>query len=246
VVSLILILILVGILLAVFMWALTLYAQNYLYTTVSTGAYWQAPAAAAVITVFWIGWCALDASSADANANYVPYDTIFRFSAQEEYAKQPVDKLWSVKQGTKEPIPYARKRVGQNRYEYFELPEKKRPWQPDKVEEILIEDKDHPGEKRHFKRAVVGEGSYRAYTDASGWTMTEATLGQPSVFRYGLFFANLFLNGFHLLLWFLCLWLLLRFQWAHALVLAAMFWLAATLTLLWYLLPQAGAAAAGR
>ena len=245
-VSLILILILVGILLAVFMWALTLYAQNYLYTTVSTGAYWQAPAAAAVITVFWIGWCALDASSADANANYVPYDTIFRFSAQEEYAKQPVDKLWSVKQGTKEPIPYARKRVGQNRYEYRDTSEKKRPWHPDKVEEVLLEDKDNPGEKDRFKRVATGEGSYRTYADASGCSMTEATIGQPSRFRYGMFFANLALNGLHLLLWFLVLWLLLQFQWAHALGLAAGLWALTTLTLLWYLLPMAGAAAGAR
>ena len=112
--------------------------------------------------------------------------------------------------------------------------------------EVKVPDKDHPGQKLHFKRVAAGEGGYSTFADANGWTMTEATLGQPSAFRYGRFFANLALNGLHLVLWFLCLWLLLRFQWPHALGLAAALWLVTTLTLLWYLLPQAGAAAGAR
>jgi hypothetical protein len=242
--TLILILVLMGVVLAGLLWAGTLFLQNYLYTTVTTGAFWQAPAAAAVMTLFFILWCALDASSPEASATYLPYDVIFRFSAKEY--KDPVDKLWSVKQGVKEPIVYVRQRVGQNRYEYRDTSEKKRPWHPDKVEEVLLEDKDNPGQKDRFKRVATGEGSYRTYADASGWSMTEATIGQPSRFRYGMFFANLALNGLHLLLWFLVLWLLLQFQWAHALGLAAGLWALTTLTLLWYLLPMAGAAAGAR
>jgi hypothetical protein len=196
------------------------------------------------MTAFWGAWCALDASSPEAGPNNVPYDVLFRFSATDTQA--PVEKLWSVKKGVSEPILYTRVRVGQNRYEYRDTSEKKRPWQPDKVEEILTEDKDHPGQKRHFKRVAMAEGSYRTYADEQGWSMNEATLGQPSVFRYGTFFTNLALNGLHLVLWFLCFWLLLRFQWTHALGLAAVFWLVTTLSLLWYLLPLAGAAAAAR
>jgi hypothetical protein len=243
--TLILILVVLGFALAGLLWAGTLFLQNYLYTTTSGGVLWQAPAAAAVMTLFWIAWCAMDASSPEASAASVPYDVIFRFNANEEY-KAPVEKLWSVKKGVKEPILYLRQRVGQNRYEYRDTSEKKRPWQPDNVEEILIEDKDHAGQKLQFKRVPSGVGGYRAYSDEQGWTMNEISLGQPSLFRYGKFFGNLFLNGLHLLLWFLCLWLLLRFQWAHALGLAAVLWLVTTLSLLWFLLPQAGAAAGVR
>jgi hypothetical protein len=244
VVSLILILIVLGVVLSGLLWAGTLFLQNYLYTTVTTGAYWQAPTAAAVMTLFFIGWCMLDANSPGATATDLPYDVIFRFSAKEY--KDPVDKLWSVKKGVKEPILYVRKRVGQNRYEYLDTSEKKGPWQPDKVEEILLEGKEQPGQKLRFKRITAGEGGYRTYADDDGWTMTEVSIGQPSRFRYGRFFGNLLLNGLHFLLWFLCLWLLLRFQWAHALGLAAGLWVVMTLTVLWYLLPQAGAAAVPR
>ena len=58
--------------------------------------------------------------------------------------------------------------------------------------------------------------------------MREDNLGQLSTFRWGVFLACAFLNFFHLALWFVCLWLLLRFQWSHALGLAVIFWLAMT------------------
>jgi hypothetical protein len=45
-------------------------------------------------------------------------------------------------------------------------------------------------------------------------------------------FANLLLNFLHLGVWFACLWLLLRFQWGHALGFAVVLWLALTLTIL--------------
>jgi hypothetical protein len=48
--------------------------------------------------------------------------------------------------------------------------------------------------------------------------------------RYGLLVGNVLLNLAHLLVWFLAFWLLLQFQWPHALGLAAIFWLAFGLT----------------
>lgn len=45
-------------------------------------------------------------------------------------------------------------------------------------------------------------------------------------------FVNFFLNFLHLAIWFLALWLLLQFQWSHALLLAVPLWLAVTLILL--------------
>jgi hypothetical protein len=67
--------------------------------------------------------------------------------------------------------------------------------------------------------------------------------GLPTHFRFGLFVANVFLNLLHLALWFALLWLLLDYQWPHALGLAIVLWLLMTLTFLPLLLGQAGRAA---
>jgi hypothetical protein len=64
-----------------------------------------------------------------------------------------------------------------------------------------------------------------------GRIMSEDSIGYLPRPRRGLRFFNLFLNGLHLAVWFLCLWLVLRFQWAHALGLAFVSWLALTFLL---------------
>ena len=70
--------------------------------------------------------------------------------------------------------------------------------------------------------------SGRRFISGDGWVMIEYETGPdgiPTKFRFGRFVINLFLNFVHFVLWFFCLWLLLRFQWSHALLLAAVFWL---------------------
>jgi hypothetical protein len=76
-----------------------------------------------------------------------------------------------------------------------------------------------------------------------GRVMTEDNLGWLGEFRWGAYFVNLLLNVLHLAVWFVCLWLLLRFQWAHALGLAFVFWLVMTLAVLPPILSSARAAA---
>ena len=58
--------------------------------------------------------------------------------------------------------------------------------------------------------------------------MTDNAPGWLSEPRSGVVAANLFLNVVHAILWFLCLWLLLRFQWGHAFGLACVAWLVLT------------------
>ena len=48
-------------------------------------------------------------------------------------------------------------------------------------------------------------------------------------FRTGLAIFNVFLNFFHLGVWFACLWLLMRFTWTQALGLAVALWIGVTL-----------------
>ena len=64
------------------------------------------------------------------------------------------------------------------------------------------------------------------YVEAGGGrVMTENSPGEITTTRTGLLVGNLLLNLAHFLAWFACFWLLLRFQWSHALGLAVVFWL---------------------
>src|SRR5439155_8961007 len=78
---------------------------------------------------------------------------------------------------------------------------------------------------------LVGPGAEQPlrYRDSRGRVMTEDAIGRLSTTRWGLLWGNLFLNLIHFLLWFVCLWLLLRFQWSHALGLAVILWLIMTI-----------------
>src|SRR5262249_39338718 len=110
-----------------------------------------------------------------------------------------------------------------------------------KVEAIIL--KDEGGESR-FEPASTPKGSdYTEFRDADGWVLRVygegPRPGNPTAFRWGRFFGALFLNFVHLGLWFACLWLLLRFQWGHALGFALVLWFIATLAILPMLFEQA-------
>src|SRR5437016_14176846 len=96
------------------------------------------------------------------------------------------------------------------------------------------------------------EEANREFMRADGWVITElpGAGGGPHVvpykFRWGRWFANLFFNFGHLVVWFLGLWVILRFQWAHALGFAVVMWLIVTLIFLPMLLGYAGLVAANR
>src|SRR5713101_796585 len=81
------------------------------------------------------------------------------------------------------------------------------------------------------------------YHDARGREMSEDSLGQLSTFHWGVLLACGFLNLFNLALWFVCLWMLLRFQWSHALGLAIIFWLISTILIVPTLLAKVDTAA---
>jgi hypothetical protein len=80
----------------------------------------------------------------------------------------------------------------------------------------------------HYK---VEAGRDLRYLDDRGRVMTEGNMGRVYTFRWGRLFTYVFLNGVLLAVWFAGLWLLLRFQWSHALGLAVVIW-GATIVLL--------------
>jgi hypothetical protein len=249
VLGLLVIIVVIGVTLSVLLWVGTVYLQSYFYTEPSAGAYWQAPAAGAALALFLLVWCLLNVNTPHDPGQvlpYEPYDTLFRFSPVEDLDKEPANKIWAVRKGVKDPIPFERRRTGQNSYEYVDVVTKRQRWSFTGVEAILLEPHDK-GEKIRFeldKKLLDDTGSSR-YVSEQGWVMGESNLGQPSTFRTGRFLANLLLNLFHLALWFVCLWMLLHFQWSHALGLAVVLWLVMTLAFVPMLMSRCGEVARG-
>jgi hypothetical protein len=106
-------------------------------------------------------------------------------------------------------------------------------------EEVRFEpEKDSKG---HFKQEP---GSSLRYVDARGRVMTEGALGQLSQSRGGLAVGYFLLNLLLFLALFGSLWLLLQFQWPHALGLGVVCWLVLALLIIPALTTRAEEAAA--
>jgi hypothetical protein len=63
--------------------------------------------------------------------------------------------------------------------------------------------------------------------------------GEPRAFNTGIFLLGWLLNFLHLALWVVCLWLLLRFQFWHAVGLGFALWVVMTFLVVPNLLDQA-------
>jgi hypothetical protein len=226
----------VGVPLLAVLWSGTVFVQGYFYTEASTAIFWQAPVAAVVLTLFYSLWCLLDYNAPGARRGYLPYDTIFRFSAEETKGTKPVPRLVAIKKSG-EKIRYKRHTVfegGRTTYRYYQEfadGSKGLPWSGSGVVALLVPEDN---EEVRYEPAKSDEGTYPRFVSPDGWTMMvydDGPTGEPVKFLTGLWLVNLLLNFGHLALWFLCLWLLLRFQWGHALGLGFVMWLVMTLVL---------------
>jgi hypothetical protein len=211
----------------------TLWLQGYVYTEATTGLLWRGPAAGAALGLFVALWCLL---------NYLApgeYDTLWTFSSRQ---KTEFEQLQVVK--GKETKTYHKRKDPQGHVAYVDSLGQP---PPENAEEIIVSE---DGKEVHFKpeRWTKGpdkdklrrdQGQSLKYVDERGRVMSQDALGRIDVFRWGRWMLNLWLNFFHLLLWFVCLWLLLRFQWAHALGLAVILWLVMTIPVLPILLSKA-------
>jgi hypothetical protein len=241
--QLLFLLLLTGAGLIVLLWVGTLFLQGYIYTEPAEQLSWRAPAAGAAILAFYAVWCLFEANSSGSQAKsdlVIP----LLFSPREDMAE--VKRIWVVRQppkGGKETVEeYKLKKVAGavgSQSEYVEAKVDPKPWNPEGVVAILI-DKD--GEKDRFERQPGSEGGNLQYKDSQGWVLTafgRNLSSQPTRFRMDWLLGNLVLNLLHIGVWFICLWLLLRFQWPHALGLAVVLWLVVSFTIVPYLLSQA-------
>jgi hypothetical protein len=236
--------------LAVILWAGTLGFQGLIYNEPASGLYWRGPLAGAALTLFVALWCVVACRSFDPTTQtQLPLDTLTRFQTSE--AKQ-LDKFWSVTNN--QEILFRKRNVGAYGIEYRD--EQGNPWRKSDtagiVKAILIEDDNK--EKARFEPKLTPEGTFQrpsepnwvarlfgahtreaeafpGYYEVGGRRSMDA-LGRVSVSYPGRWFLNILFNSVHLGIWFVCLWLLLRFQWPHALGLAIICWVVMTLVTL--------------
>ena len=238
--------------LAAMLWAGTYFFQGYIYTEPSPGIAWQAPAAAGLLTFGFAVWCFTIAFWTGASPTNLPIDTLFRFTPKQDMVAKPIDRIWAIKQDSKKEgaekeekrIAYVREQkwIG-GRLEYtYQEPNQGPQWNAQDVVAIEI-DKD--GNKLRFDADKEG-----VFVTSDGWIMQEDRYGRPTGIPvksfYGRLILNFLFNIAHFVGWFLGLWLLLRFQWTHALGLAVVLWVVATLILLPMLLEEAGKVAQAR
>jgi hypothetical protein len=228
VLTFLLILLVVWFSLAVLLAAGSLAIQRYIYNEPSIHILWGAPAAAAVLTLFLGFWCHLNYRAADPKAKELPYETIFTSGGSED-ASDPVRELWVEKGGTKTRYTRYTYTGVVPRYEYQEEKSKK-PFKHDKtIEAVLIKEKDEIGERE--VRFVTKYDAERYEEEGGKRYMNMDNFGRIFTPRAGRTTLMLVLNIVHFAIWFLVVWLLLRFQVWHALGLAAVFWLAMTLVI---------------
>jgi hypothetical protein len=226
------ILLLVGGVLLVLFWAGTLWFQAYIYTEPAEDLHWRAPAAAAAVTAFLALWCFLAYRYPDY------YDPLFSNPDQVESYSY----FWSVEKG-KEKVRYERRKTAdgpRTQIEYFRAGSR-RPddrWKRERdgvlVEAIIVEEGPAKKEVRYNLQRPSGRGftaeeTARYVEERGGRVMTSDDIGRVTTSQRGPVVVYLILLVVHLAVWFVSLWLLLRFQWPHALGLAIVFCLIMTL-----------------
>jgi hypothetical protein len=221
VLSLALILLLTFLALTALLWGGTRLIQAMLYENVPPDLLWRAPAAAAALTAFIGAWALLNYVAAEPGQTDLPYDNIFNFTT-EKVAERPVLEFVAVRGSAREKYTF-RDLPGSPRTEY-RGPDNKvwsAPREKD-VQALVVKEGDHDvtfkADPTHGR--FVEEGG-RRYLDGESF-------GRITTPRGGGSWLRVLLNGLHFAVWFVCLWLLLRFQWPHALGLAVALWLVMT------------------
>lgn len=219
--SLVLIVLVVFVVLSLLLAAWTLFFQGYIYSEPTEGIVWRTPAAGAALTLFLCLWIFFDYGSIDKTTDKEGrYRTLFDYSATETIT---YENLTIVNQDRKK-VPYML-RGGK----YLS---KGGPPLPERPLEIIATEKD--GQEHVFKPNTDDKGSFkvaengrlRYYEEGNPKRyMEEGFLGQVTVDHLSWRLVTWLLNFGFLVVWFLSLWLLMQFQWSHALGLAFVAWL---------------------
>lgn len=222
--TLVLLVLLVWVVLTVVLAGWSLFLQQYLYTEATPGMLWRGPAAGSALTFVLLVWLVCDYR---APGGYRP---LWEFSSTETTAAFPEMRVpTATGEEVYKPIPGRRNEYhlnGQTRGQALTA-------RPPLL--IVVEGdkrstfKPERDEKGNFKQATstrFGRESKEPlrYVDESGRVMVEGSLGQLTISRPGRFIGNVLLNLAFFGACFASLWLLLGFQWPHALIQAFVVW----------------------
>jgi hypothetical protein len=249
VLNLLLLILLLWAVLAVLVTAWSVWFQGYLYTEAAAGIMWRGPAAGSAVLLVLLVWVLLDYRNP---GNFRP---LFEGSSTE--TSKPFAELRVPKTPGPGEDVYKLMR-GTHEYRLNGQPSgKPLPSRPSRI--IVVEggekftfepERDSKGNFKTRQRASSWFGSSQSdplrYIDGTGRVMEETTLGQIVTFRSGRFFVNVVLNIVFFAVWFVALWVVVRFQWSHALLQAAVFWIVMMLFVLPPLLTRVEAVAKER
>jgi hypothetical protein len=212
--------------LAVALWVLTRFFQGYVYTEIPADLHWRAPAAAGVVWFVALVWpLAFNALSKPQDGGVkwpITFNDLFVFSIQRTELEFDEFVVPSAATLTGRETTYYREKTPRGAVEY-RTHDSDRRLLPRPVPELIGRTKD--GRAIPFKivhetrRPVFGPEvtQTRYVNEEQGLVMTDEEFGRITTSRAG----QLFLNVLALLLtgaaWFLALWLVLLFQWPHAL-----------------------------
>lgn len=215
------ILLLLGVALAVFLWAGTLFLQGYIYSEPVANISWRAPVAGVILAAFAALWVWLDYR----NPGQFPGQLFFSTGEDKQFPE-----LWAVQQGRENH--YVLRKTSRGLPNYVDKASGLPLDRQGTPEAIIVVDNDErirfEAERDAKGYFVKHPGKPLIYRDSRGRQMLGDRPGQLTVRRWGLFLANVLLNLAHLAVWFASLWLVLRFQWTHALAVAVVLWLVMT------------------
>ncbi len=203
----------------------TIWFQETIYTEAVAGVGWRSALTATALALFLAFWGWVDFRDPGR------YGALFDFSASDRKEFRDLVAV-TRKDGreVRERYRMQKNPLGRPEYRRVDPPYGPLPGRPDAVvvreddQEVRFEAERDPNNK--FR---VREGQSLRYVDSRGRSMTADSLGQLSTFRVGPLVVYAGLNLLHLAIWFGLLWLLLRFQWPHALGLGVAAWLIVTL-----------------
>lgn len=231
---LILLLLLVGVILTVLLAAWTLWFQGYIYSEPVQNIEWRAPAAGTAVMLFLTIWAFLAYGSGDTTRQG-RYRTLFEFSSTQELPSFPEIRIEAVNGAG------AYRRIYEQGKQVYRL-NGNGPYPPSRPDKVFVREND---EEIVFEPERDAKGTFLSpyYRDKNGRTMQDGYLGQVSIHRSSWLMLNFVLNLLHLGVWFIVIWLLLQFQWPHALLQAVGIWLVMTLFVVPGILNQAEVAA---
>jgi hypothetical protein len=208
--------------LAALLWGGTRLAQGGLYEDPVTDLYWRAPAAAGTFTAFLALWCLLNYARSTPGESDLPFEGLFNFAS--EKTSEPVKEFSVVRSDGERKRYHLRIETGPPpRFSY--LDNTNRQWQSTQARETEAIIVKEDGQEVRFKT----DPQRNLWKEEGGQRVMGFDIpGRIITLSPGRSVLSVVLNLVHLAVWFVCLWPLLRFQWPHALLGAAVVWLAMT------------------